>query len=297
MEIDYSKICIINYADGVYLRAQQRLAESIDYFHPGIAKYFVNDLPPGCPTQNESPMAFKPFLLNEARKKGFDYVIWLDAVCVLVRPLNPIINILMHKGIYLWTLYANMGQWCGDSALIGIRFEREETFSIPELTTCVLGLSFRNTIGISFLDSWKKMAADGMTFRGMALNSRPWTDSRWNVDKCISNDNRVLGHRHDQTAASAIAEHFGAFRTCLYTFDVQQVIKSVTTRQDSEHVPIDAIILQNRDMKDGIGKDFRYHLFLAQRLCLKSYMASMRRIIKHLLFALKIKRIWDKRKR
>jgi hypothetical protein len=74
------KTCVINVANGIYLRGQERLRESLKaQGFRGDVIFWTDALPPGSPTQDESPMAFKPFAFKAAFEQGYELVLWLDA--------------------------------------------------------------------------------------------------------------------------------------------------------------------------------------------------------------------------
>ena len=67
------------------------------------------------------------------------------------------------------------------------------------LMACIMGLDFQNEKANKFLDRLLELADDGVTFPGA------WN----NKDGSVSSDSRVLGHRHDQTAASVVSIQLG----------------------------------------------------------------------------------------
>ena len=63
----------------------------------------------------------------------------------------------------------------------------------------VMGLDLSDERAVKFIQQYYEKANDGITFKGA------WTNKNFEVSK----DKRVLGHRHDQTAASVIAWKLG----------------------------------------------------------------------------------------
>ena len=74
---------------------------------------------------------------------------------------------------------------------------------MPCCWACVVGLNLGNPRSSEFLRRWKSLASDGKTFKGPK-----WSGVRGHP-QTASKDPRVMGHRHDQTAASAIALKLG----------------------------------------------------------------------------------------
>ena len=75
-----------------------------------------------------------------------------------------------------------------------------------------IGLDLRkyNYHSIAFLEQYFQLASDGVTFRGIPLDSPHAIQKSWgNANQEMCADERVLGHRHDQTAASVISWKLG----------------------------------------------------------------------------------------
>jgi hypothetical protein len=173
-----------------------------------------DELPPGSPTQMESPMAFKTFCFLEAMKHGYRYVLWIDAPCIALRSINPIFTIIRERGYVMFVdpYGQSVGQWCGDDVLEHHAIGREAALSMPEIPTSVIGLDLCSAIGRRFFDEWHAMALDGVTFKGTRkaiLSVEDHYAIGWNKNNCISPDSRVGGHRYDQTAAGIIAQRLG----------------------------------------------------------------------------------------
>jgi hypothetical protein len=173
-----------------------------------------DELPPGSPTHMESPMAFKTFCFLEAMKRGYRYVLWIDAPCIALRSINPIFTIIRERGYVMFVdpYGQTVGQWCGDDVLERHAISREAALSMPEIPTSVIGLDLCSEIGRQFFDQWHSMALDGVTFRGTRkpiLSVEDHYIVAWNKGNCISSDSRVGGHRHDQTAAGIVAHRLG----------------------------------------------------------------------------------------
>ncbi len=69
--------CIVNTATGIYGRGQDRLKDSlIKNGYTGDFLFFRNELPPGCPSQEQAPWAFKIFAVKEAINKGYSSILY-----------------------------------------------------------------------------------------------------------------------------------------------------------------------------------------------------------------------------
>jgi len=288
MEQNNLKVAVLNYANGNYLNAQKRLQESIQFFHPSWTCLFFQDLSDQIPSQNESPMAFKPYLFEKYINRDFDVLLWLDAVCLAIKPLSRIIEYTLRNGVYLWTSYTPTGEWTADVTLLNMGIDREKSFKIPELTTCVVSISTGSSKAQEFIHRWRFYSLDQTSFRGLTKPDVPWTEVIWNNNHCISTHPRVQGHRYDQTVASILAHQQGLSRTYLYTFDIQQILHGTSTISRTSAVPVDAEVIQNRDMKDGRGLSFSEHLYIGQQNRIIKILVFLRRKLKVLLFSLGI---------
>jgi len=212
-----TKRCVISLATGKknFVDCLNRLEKSlIRIKFKGDFLCWSDELPLGCPSVFEAPFAWKSFCFIEAKKLGYDEVLWIDASCVAIRPLEPIFKILKDKGYVIFTNNYDqiMGQWCSDEVLRINNIDREEAMKIPEVPCSVIGLNLQNPLASKFLEMWHEKAADGITFRGIKEKITSWEDYYdifWNKTGRVSKDHRVRGHRCDQPAAGIIAHQLG----------------------------------------------------------------------------------------
>lgn len=194
---------------GWYPSGVARLLQSLSETNPEMMAYaWVNQYPPDSP---EMPYCSKPFAMLEAFRRGHDVVIWLDAAFYAIKPLDPLLDQIKRDGYFLTRNGPPMGEWCKDAALEPLGITREQSFSIPEVSTyCVgLDLSLWTNRAFAFLTRWARLAADGITFPGAHTNNGANPGATGRTVAFCSADPRVKGHRHDQTAASAIAWSVG----------------------------------------------------------------------------------------
>jgi hypothetical protein len=164
--------------------------------------FWTGSYPPGSPTHREIPYAFKPYAFKAARDRGYDVAFWLDASIWPIKSVDYYFDLIRQDGHVLLTNVHNawtVGQWCSDAALKTLDICREDALQMLDLSTGVVGLDFRHPRSTQFFEQWLALADDGITFPGA------WT----NKNHEVSSDDRVLGHRHDQTAASVISKRLG----------------------------------------------------------------------------------------
>jgi hypothetical protein len=157
------------------------------------------ELPYGCPEHLSVPYAFKSYAIRAAQLADFRLILWADSSVFAVRSLSPLWRRLESLG-YWFAKNANWncGQWTCDDALPILDINREEAFSIPQVVGTTFGLNLANSQGAKFFNWYRDLSISG-AFCG------PWVNDKHQA----SPDPRVLGHRHDQTAASVIANKLG----------------------------------------------------------------------------------------
>lgn len=196
-----AKRCVINCSVGFwYPRGHDRLQKSLK--DVGFKSDFIswrNKYPPGCPPHEEVPDAFKAYAFEYVMAKGYTSILWLDASCWAVRPLEPFFDLIEERGHFFQVNAWTVGQWCKDSALKTLRLEREMSFSIPDLNGMCLGVDVTNERTAGWMKEFIEICKDRVTLPGPFPTCKPGE---------ISDDPRVLGHAHEQTVASALAYHY-----------------------------------------------------------------------------------------
>lgn len=198
--------------DHWYPRAQDRLSAALDaQGFRGTKLFWKQEYPPDSPTQHVVPYAFKLYAIAEALRRGHRMVLWTDAASYPIGPVEPVFEHIARQGYLLMALGHNIGEWCSDEALPRLGLTREEAFAAPSAMGGFIGLDFRHPIAVTFFQRWLKLAVDGTAFRAPWVNvptaPRPLWIFSHDREGFVSADPRVKGHRHDQTAASAIAHH------------------------------------------------------------------------------------------
>jgi hypothetical protein len=182
-------------------------------FRGEIVSWPPGRFPAGCPDHLDSPFAFKPFCFVEAGERGIESVLWLDASCVAIRPLDPLFRTIEEQGFLLFrNEHRVVGEWASDEALALLGVSRTKAMAIPEVNAAAMGLRLDHPVAAAFLDEWLLLAKGRVAFRGMRDELVSWEDYKdvkWNRSGRISADPRVRGHRHDQTVAGMLAHRLG----------------------------------------------------------------------------------------
>lgn len=179
---------------GHYQRSAARQLRSIEAVGETCDRIARTDYPPGCPTHQEQPFAFKPYIFKEARELGYTHALWLDSTCVVHKPLGAVWDAIDTQGAFFWNSGYASGQWCSDRCLEGMGVTRDEAWRIPMIQATVIGLKFDADRG--FLDQW--------------LQFVPLFHGAWkNRGGEVSTDPKCDGHRHDQSVASILVHRLG----------------------------------------------------------------------------------------
>lgn len=173
---------------------------------------WCNTYPEGSVPIDEIPYTFKPKAFREAQRRGYKIALWMDSAVYPVKNLIPVFAQLNTQPVLaLLNGGWQVGQWCCDEALGPLGISREQAMQIPEVTTCMFGLNLGSPEAQRFLNEWDRLS---FTFKGHWANEKI-------IDKIremklpfrsvgpVSDDERVYGHRHDQTAASVILHKMG----------------------------------------------------------------------------------------
>ncbi len=182
-----------------YPRGQDRLALSArDVGFGGDLLMYRNEYPPGCPTHQQEPYAFKHAAFDVSAARGNGATLWADSSVWFIKPLDVLFAEIEQNGYWVMTQGWQVGTWCTDEALPKLGIEREASFEMVMVTACMYGLDVTSDVGREILAWMRARCTDG-SFRG------PWKREAG----FVSEDKRVLGHRHDQTALSVIVHKLG----------------------------------------------------------------------------------------
>jgi hypothetical protein len=206
---------VISLATAAFEPSLRRLDRSLDHVGFGGLRRFweAGAFPDGCPDQLDVPFAFKPHCFAAAGASGLRNVLWLDATCVAIRPLDAVFDLIASRGhaLFLHRKY-KLGEWASDAALAAFGLDRETAMRLPEVNASAIGLDLDHPVAAEFLARWRRAADEGTAFRGVEKPIRSADDYqvvKWNRSGRCSADPRVRGHRHDQTAAGIVAHQLG----------------------------------------------------------------------------------------
>jgi hypothetical protein len=184
----------------------------------------VYQIPPEWPSHSAKPYAFKAYALQAAANRGYDLLLWMDAAVKPVQSLEPLWERIERDGYWFaenaWNNYewtadsaypALFPDWFGDNVSLGMEAARRVNRTVPHVIACCFGLNLRSEIGATFLSEYYRLASETNAFMG------PWSNRNYTGNVLRQSAARtapcgppdVIGHRHDQTAASVIAWRLG----------------------------------------------------------------------------------------
>lgn len=197
------KHCIVNFSDYAFLKGQERLIKSLkDFNYQGDIITFNSFEQVGSKSHQEVPYQFKVYAIEKARQMGYDVVLYCDASLFAVKDAMPVIYHIIDKGYLMEFCGFSAGQWSTDICLKEFGLTRDEAMNVPMHSAGFTGINFQNQLANEFFNKWLKSAQEEISFQGA------WN----NLQKQCSQDERCLGHRHDQTTASIIAHQIGMER-------------------------------------------------------------------------------------
>ncbi len=196
-----SKTAVINLSSGAWYPAgQQRLLESLRTSdrYTGDVLLYGSEASVGSPTHAESHYAFKVYALEMAQKLGYEQIIWCDSSIQALKRLDPIWEMISQDGYFFLDNGNMVGQWSSDESIKAFGLDRETALTMKELTTCVFGLDLRRPEVKDLIENFKRCTLEGLLHKDWGNNNNQ-----------VSCDERVKGHRHDQTIICLLAHMFG----------------------------------------------------------------------------------------
>ncbi len=228
---------VVNVASDSWTVGQQRLACKLDEMGEALRSW-TNCLPDGCPPHRDRgilagspdscvPYAFKAYALKSAADAGFHLLLWADACILPVKPMDELWERIERDGYWMSRQGYTNYQWTADSAYPDLfphdyfagAMSHDDALTncrtinkvIPHVVATSFGLNVKHPKGRAFLDEYYRLASETRAFCGPWQNAASERVAGRNTDRAAAycGPEDVLGHRHDQTAASVIAWRLG----------------------------------------------------------------------------------------
>ena len=173
-----------------FAKGVERLERSLNFVGSPIPwKTWKDEYPPGSPSHEQFPYAFKISAIDWAIAQGYTHVLWCDASFWAVKSPMPIFDIINEFGFYAFLTGYNVAQTATDRVLSATGVTRDEAEKASEFAGGFVGFNLENPNGKALYELWKSYMDAGLS-RG----------SRNHDDQ--SKDPRFLFSRNDQTLLS-----------------------------------------------------------------------------------------------
>ncbi len=141
----------------------------------------------------EIPYGFKPELIQIARERGYDKIMWCDSTILLAK--NPT-DTFAHAEKYGVAAFNNLGhplyKYCSDLCLERQDILESDLFGIEQIMACCIAFDFTNEYGQQAFDKWIEASRDGVSFQNYG-----------------SQREGFITHKHDQACLSLILWKLG----------------------------------------------------------------------------------------
>lgn len=141
----------------------------------------------------EIPYAFKPEIIQVARERGFEQVIWCDSTIILAKePLYSLAHAKEHGVAAFHNLGHDLYKYTSDVCLAHQGITEDELMGIPQIMACCIVFDFTNEKGIDAFERWVEASRDGVSFQNYG-----------------SEREGFITHKHDQATLSLIIWKLG----------------------------------------------------------------------------------------
>jgi hypothetical protein len=191
------KTCVVNFAcpgRERYMEGQARLKLSLEEVYKKDCILWAGRYPPGSPTHQEVPYAFKYYAIQTAFERGYDCALWLDASCVIRKPLDRFFRVIWDEGVIAFCNACWEHHFTSEDCLNQLGCSIEEAKTFPQCLGGVIGFNQYNQTAMNILREMFELSRDGISFQGgSGKSSAPGFQS----------------HRHDQSCLSYLLHKYG----------------------------------------------------------------------------------------
>lgn len=189
----------------------KRMEETFTQY--GGAELFIWDKlwPPGSLSHQECNYGFKVHAVNYARNAGFTSILWFDASCYAIKPIDLLWERLERDGHVLIEDANNLATWSSDASLAQFNVSRDEAESIRLMCGTCWGLDLTVERSRVFLDRLLALATPD-NFNGSHVSRLPGLNPHprpGTHGALFSTDARCWGHRSDEVFMSLLAKELG----------------------------------------------------------------------------------------
>ena len=195
------KLCIVNYItlNTWHPHGQARWKESLRRINFDGELLLFDETNLRCPPHRSIPYAFKFYAIQEAYKRGYRQILWVDASFWAIKRMDDLLETICKNKIVVQNSGYHLGQWTSDDCLKRMSLLRKVSWDIPLFAGGFAGYDLSDEKTKKLFDKFFKYAKEGNCFRGA------WR----NRNNEVSSDKRVLGHRHDMSVGSILFDRHG----------------------------------------------------------------------------------------
>lgn len=193
-----------------------RLEHSLNRFSPNSDRIiWRKSWPPESPDHLSFNYAFKYYAVKEAFKQGYRYVMWLDAGTEAIAPVDKLWERTKRLGHTILRGADPLWKWISDAALKHFGYTRERAMTMTLCGGCIVGLDQQSELAMKFFEEWGKI----VKIRPLLLGANRYNRQVGGIMRSImlsdadrsviSEDERVEGHRSDESCFSLIIDKLG----------------------------------------------------------------------------------------
>lgn len=182
------KSCVDAKWDGDYLmRSFDGYVDKYEGVDILLGSYPITERGGACLPHSEIPFAFKLSIIQEAREKGYDIIVWCDSSITMDNDIAPVLEFAKEYGVAAFDnenfpLY----QWLSDAAQERLGISNEELWSMPQIMACCIIFDFTNPVSEKIFEEWYERCFDGCSFHsGYGSRRRGFLETRWD-QSCLS---------------------------------------------------------------------------------------------------------------
>lgn len=182
-QLNPDKCIILSVAiGGWYPKGLDRLAESLKT-HCVNFKFWRNEYPPGSPTHQKHPYAFKYFAMKWARDQGYTHILWVDVSFWFLKHPIELFKLIDNNKFFITTNGCLLNEYTNQNCWALLKENKNDYKGVLTYSAGLTGLNLTDQKASEFLDKMLVHAVDG-SFVGA------WTGP----DR----------HRHDQSVGTIL---------------------------------------------------------------------------------------------
>jgi hypothetical protein len=195
--------CIINVAIGEkYVKEQEQLGESLKKHFDGDFLHWTEF--PNDNYNKANPYNVKAAAFEEAIKRGYSQILWLDSPVVALNDVGPIFDTITANGyLTMKNDSYRCDETCSDASLAYFKFTRDQAATFQEHGSGAIGVDMRDSEGRQLIELFIKGCKEG------ACDGSRYHDGQ-------SRDPRFKFHRQDQSVLSLSSHTLGLPYTMLW---------------------------------------------------------------------------------